>query len=195
MTRPASLPLALLLGPLLLLSRGANGQAVCTTGKIALVRTRAILASVERYGAQQDALTLVVNSYRVDVSQLQGVMDSVTRAYQEKSALLSAGARQVEVGKLDAQSAQVQQRIQLLQSQVARQRERLLQPTEIGVQAVIDSIRVELKCAIILDVSSGSGIASVNKTLDVTQRVIDRLKTNSDTALFGPLPGTPSKRP
>lgn len=195
MMRPASLPLALLLGPLLLLSRGATGQAVCTTGKIALVRTRAILASVERYGAQQDALTLVVNSYRVDVSQLQGVLDSVARAYQEKSALLSAAARRVELNKLDAQNAQVQQRIQLLQSQVAQQRERLLQPTEIGVQAVIDSIRVELKCAVIFDVSSGSGIASVNKTLDLTQRVIDRLKTNSDTAHFGPLPGSPSKRP
>ncbi len=181
-----TLLLAALIGSPFLLRHGASGQSVCAAGKVALVQTRTIFASIPRYAEQDSVLTIAINMYKVDVSRLQGVMDSVARAYQEKSALLPAAARQVELKKLDDQNAQIQQRIQELQQQLRQQRERILQPIEIGVQSVIDSIRTELKCAIIFDVSSGAGIASVNRSLDLTQRVIDRITTTGDTALFGP---------
>lgn len=192
MIRRDALLLTALLGPPLLVPDGASGQEVCAAGKVALVQTRTIFASIDRYAEQDSALIITVNAYKVDVSRLQGVVDSVARAYQEKSALLPASARYFERKKLDDQNAQIQRRIQELQQQVAQQRARLFQPIEIGVQRVIDSIRTELKCAVIFDVSSGAGIASVNKSLDLTQRVIDRIKTTGDTALFGP--HTPTAR-
>ena len=175
-----------LLGPLLLVPLAASGQAACAAGRVAVVQTEAIFASIGRYAEKDTVLNVIVSAYRVNVSQLQGVVDSVTQAFQEKSVLLSARARQVERGKLDAQDAQIRRRILELRQQVAQQRERLLQPIEIGVQRVIDSIRTELKCGVIFDVNSATRIASVNKSLDLTQRVIDRIRATGDTAIFGP---------
>ena len=178
--------LAMLLALPLVVPHGAAAQAVCTTGKIAVVQTHAIFASIDRYTERDTAMTVYQNIYNVGVSRLQSIMDSVVRAYREKSALLPASARVFEVKKLDDQNTLTQQRVRDLQQELAQKRERLLQPIEMGVQAVLDSIRTELRCAMIFDVSSALGIASVNKSLDLTQRVIDRIKTTGDTALFGP---------
>lgn len=189
---------AAMLGPAMLLPGRSPAQTTCPAGGVALVQTRAIFATIDRYADHTASLQVFVNSYKVDVTRLQGVMDSAARAYQAKSALLPPSTRAVEVAKLDDQNAQIQQRIRGLQQQVVRERDRLLQPIEAGVQAVLDSIRTELRCAMIFDASAGTGIASANKALDLTQLVIariDRNRTRGDTALFGPprvaLPGRP----
>lgn len=195
--RDASI-VALLLGPGLLLPGRAPAQATCPPGGIGLVQSRAIFATIDRYADRNASLQVYVNTYKVDVTRLQGVMDSAARAYQAKSALLTASARAVEVAKLDQQNAQIQQRIRTLQQQVARERDRLLQPIEAGVQAVLDSVRTELKCAMIFDASTGTGIASASRTLDLTQRIIDRIdriRASGDTALFGPPRATLPTRP
>ena len=189
-----TLRLIILLAAPALQPHRAAGQAACPTGRVAVVQTSVIFASIDSFAVKDTALTGLVNAYKVEVSLLQAVMDSVSLAYQEKSALLPAAAREVERQKLDDQNAQVQQRIRVLQQQAAQQRARLLQPIETGVQRVIDSIRTELKCAIIFDISAGTGITSMNKSLDLTQRVIDRIKATGDTTLFGPHP-PPSHRP
>src|ERR1017187_5437813 len=115
MTCRAALLLAALLGAPLLVPPDASGQAACATGKIAVVQTRAVFASIDSFAVRDTALSVVLNAYKVDLSQLQGVMDSASGAFREKAALLSAAAQQVERKKLDDQDAQIQQRIQVLQ--------------------------------------------------------------------------------
>jgi Skp family chaperone for outer membrane proteins len=171
-----------------------SAQNQCVVGKVAVVQVSAVLASIDRYTEKNDAMTVIFNSYRVDLSRLDGIIDSAARAYREKSALLSAAARQAELNKLDGQQAVIRQRIAALQQHVTQQRAGLLQPIENGVQAVIDSVRVDLKCMIIFDASAQAGIASVNKSLDLTQRVIDRIRATGDTAIFGP-PRIVTERP
>jgi Skp family chaperone for outer membrane proteins len=185
--------LALLLAPSLLISTGASGQAQCPVGKIAVVQVRAIYGSIDRYAEKDSTLNTAVEAYKIDVARLNGVIDSTSRSYQEKTIGISASARQLELRKLDGQIAQIQQRKVVLQQQLSKQRDVLLQPIEIGVQSVLDSIRTELKCAAVFDASAGGGIASVNRSLDVTQRVIDRIKTTGDTAIFGPHPVVTSR--
>ena len=115
-------------------------------------------------------------------------IDSTTRSYQDKTNGISASARQFEPRKLDGQVAQRQQRKEVLQQQLSRQRDFLMQPIERGVQSVLDSIRRELRCAVVVDASAARGIASVNRGADITQRVIDRIRATGDTAIFGPRP-------
>lgn len=164
----------------------AQGAGLCATSRVAVVQRNAILGSVPRYAEKDTALGVFVANYRVELSRLQGVMDSVARAYRDKAALLGATARQLELGKLNEQNAQVQQRIESLQAQLARERDNLLQPIEAGVQAVLDSVQREQRCAVVFDVNAGGGIATVAKSIDLTQRVIDRIKATGDTAIFGP---------
>jgi hypothetical protein len=51
-------------------------------------------------------------------------------------------------------------------------------------------MRAEYGCSLIFDANTqGSGIASVDKSIDLTQRVIDRLKAAGDG------PATPAAKP
>ncbi len=172
----------------LLVTPPASGQARCPAGPVAIVQLRTIYGSIDRYGEKDAQLGSLIETYKTDVARLNGVIDSTTRSYQEKTSGISASARQFELHKLDGQIAQIQQRKTVLQQQLGRQRDFLMQPIELGVQSVLDSIRRELKCAIVFDASSASGIASVNRAADITQRIIDRIKTTGDTAIFGPHP-------
>jgi Skp family chaperone for outer membrane proteins len=172
----------------LLIAPGASGQARCPDGPVAIVQLRTIYASIDRYAAKDTVLSTLIDTYKTAVMRLNGEIDSTTRSYQDKTNGISASARQFELHKLDGQVAQIQQRKVVLQQELSRQRDFLMQPIEIGVQSVLDSVRRELKCAAVFDASSARGIASVNRGTDITQRVIDRIKTTGDTAIFGPHP-------
>ena len=164
----------------------AHAQARCPAGGIGFVRAPAVFSQLTRYAARDSELTVFVDMYRTELSRQQAVLDSAVNAYQDKSVLLTATGVTGELAKLRDQKAQVQARIDDAQQVLAAQRQRLLQPIEMGVQAEIDTVRTELGCALILDVGAGSGIVSVNKGLDLTQRVVDRIRTRGDTAVFGP---------
>lgn len=186
MTLRARLRLVTLVAPVLLVPRAASGQqAMCTTSKVAVYQSRAVLASIPRYAENDTALNVFVNAYRVELSKLQGVLDSVARAYRDKSAVLTAAARQLELKKVNDHNAQVQSRVQALQQQLARERDKLLLPIETALQAVVDSVRADQKCSAIFDANAGPMIASINKSIDLTQRVIDRIRATGDTAIFG----------
>ena len=191
----APLIAALLGAPILIAPSASAQQSPCAVGAVAVVQTRTIFAGLTRYLEQDTALSVIVDGFKVDVSRWQGVIDSATRAYQEKSALLSPPARQVELRKLDDQNAQVRQRIEALQHRVVQERDRLMQPIENGVQAMIDSVRAQLRCTVVFDVSTATGVASTSKQLDITQRVIDRIRATGDTAVFGARVDPAAKRP
>ena len=177
-----SAAISLLMAPL------AASHAQCPTGQVAVIQLPKIYASIERYGSKDTVLSSLIETYRTNVALLNGAIDSTTRSYQEKTNGISASARQFELHKLDGQVAQIQQRKAVLQEALARQRDFLLQPIELGVQAVLDSVRRELRCAVVWDASSARGIVSVNRGADLTQRVIDRIRTTGDTTIFGPHP-------
>jgi hypothetical protein len=190
MTRQIPSVLVALVALLWITPTRASGQNQnpCLKGGVAVYQSRTVFAAFDSFTVKDTALATIVNQYKVDVARLNGVMDSAGRAYQEKAALLSAAARQVELKKLDAQNAVIQQRIRNLQPQVMRQREKLFQPILDGLQRMLDSVRSDLKCAVIIDASSGARIMSMNKSLDITQRIIDRIHATGDTTLFGPHP-------
>ena len=75
----------------------------------------------------------------------------------------------------------MQQHTAELEQKFAARRQELVAPIEQRVQDMIDGMRAEYGCALIFDANAqGSSIASVDKSIDLTQRVIDRLKAAGD---------------
>lgn len=169
-------------------------QADCGPARIGYVQRVAVLAMLPRYATRDTELNVDIEAYKFEVSQQQGKLDSAASAFRAKSALLSASAGALEYQKLQAAAAQIQRDVAAMQQKVAAKRQALYRPLDARVQATLDSIRIELKCSIVIDPTASTGVVSVNKAFDLTQRLIDRLTVARDTALFGPpLPG--AKKP
>ncbi|HEY3933639.1 MAG TPA: OmpH family outer membrane protein [Gemmatimonadales bacterium] len=169
-------------------------QGLCAAGQVGVVQVQLILATIPRYAQKDSELTIIASNFRTELAREEAVLDSATTAYQAKAAVMGAAAKAVEIGKLDAQRAAVEAQSRTLQDQLGNDRQVRLQPIEMGVQAVVDSIRSDLHCAMIFDAGSSHGIASVNRNIDLTQRVLDRINAHGDTAIFGPHQVQPGAR-
>lgn len=143
--------------------------------RIGFVNSRAILQQTPGYAAAESSFAKEVQGFREEIEKLRQQLDSAVRAFDQQSIALSATARQQKQRELQGMQDRVEQRASELQTR-AQQREReLLQPIQTRVNSVIQGIRAEGNYAVIFDVEQ-AGIIAADPTLDLTQRVIQRLQ-------------------
>jgi outer membrane protein len=148
--------------------------------KIAYVNTQAILKQTPGYTAAESTFTKELETYRGEVQKLQATLDSAASDFEQQSVMLSPTQRQAKRKELEGQQQKLEQRTQELQQRAATRERELLDPIQTKVNSVIEGMRAAGNYAIIFDVSApNSGIVTADKALDLTQRVIQQLKTGT----------------
>jgi outer membrane protein len=148
--------------------------------KIAYVNTQAILKQTPGYVKAESTFTKELATYRVEVQKLQASLDSAASDFDQQSVMLSPTQRAAKRKDLQAQQQKLEQRTQELQQQAATRERELLDPIQTKVNSVIEGVRAAGNYAMIFDVSApNNGIVTADKTLDLTQRVIQQLKAGS----------------
>jgi outer membrane protein len=149
-------------------------------GKIAYVNTQAILKSTPGYASAESTFTKELETYRGEVQKLQASLDSAASDFEQQSVLLSPTQRAAKRKDLEGQQQKLEQRTQELQQRAASRERELLDPIQSKVNSVIEGMRASGNYAIIFDVSApNSGIVTADKSLDLTQKVIQQLKTGT----------------
>ena len=144
--------------------------------KIAFVDSRLILQQTPGYAAADSQFTRELSSWRAEVQRLQASLDSAARDFEQSSVVLSPSARDAKRQDLIQQQATLEQRASDLEQRAAARQRELLDPIEQRVNAAIESIRNSGNYAMIFDVGSpGSGIVAADRSLDLTQVVIEQL--------------------
>jgi outer membrane protein len=150
------------------------------TAKVAYVNTQAILKQTPGYVKAESTFTKDLATYRVEVQKLQAALDSAASDFDQSSVMLSPTQRAAKRKDLQAQQQKLEQRTQELQQQAATRERELLDPIQTKVNSVIEGVRAAGNYAMIFDVSApNNGIVTADKSLDLTQRVIQQLKAGS----------------
>ncbi len=148
--------------------------------KIAYVNTQAILKSTPGYVTAESTFTKELATYRVEVQKLQASLDSAASDFDQQSVMLSPTQRAAKRKDLQTQQQKLEQRTQDLQQKAATRERELLDPIQTKVNSVIEGVRAAGNYAMIFDVSApNNGIVTADKSLDLTQRVIQQLKAGS----------------
>jgi outer membrane protein len=148
--------------------------------KIAYVNTQAILRATPGYAAAESTFAKELEISRGEVQKLQASLDSSASDFEQQSAMLSPTARQAKRKDLQGQQQKMEQRVQELQKRATDREKELLQPIQTKVNTVIEGVRAAGNYAVIFDVSApNSGIVTADKSLDITQRVIQQLKSGT----------------
>jgi outer membrane protein len=164
-------------------------QAQAAPGRVAYITARAVLQAAPGYAAAESLWVREVEGYRSEILRLQTTLDSAAQKFEESSVMLSASNRAAERKKLVDQQASLQRREQELQQRAAARRQELVTPFEQRVTEVIEAVRKEGNYALVFDVSGQTNqIVAADTTLDITQRVIDRVKAAGPTT---PASGAP----
>jgi outer membrane protein len=148
--------------------------------KVAYVNTQAILKSTPGYAQAESTFSKELETYRGEVQKLQASLDSAASDFEQQSVMLSPTQRAAKRKDLEGQQQTLEKRTQELQQKAATRERELLDPIQSKVNSVIEGMRASGNYAMIFDVSApNSGIVTADKSLDLTQKVIQQLKSGT----------------
>jgi outer membrane protein len=155
--------------------QGARAAAAPT--KIGYVDTRLVLREVPGAAQADSTLRRESEGARAEVNKLQVSYDSAQSAFDQSSVVMSPTQRDAKRKELEDLRQRSEQRAQELQQRIAQRQNELLDPIQQRVMTAVEAVRREGGFALVFDVASpGSAIVAADKSLDLTSRVIARVK-------------------
>jgi outer membrane protein len=176
--------LALVLSPAVATSMFAQGPQ-----KIAYVDSKVILSRAPGRQAAEDQFNKEMEASRGQVQKMGDSLQTMIADYQKAQATLAANVREQREAAIRKKQEDYQSRAGALDQQMQQRQMELVKPIMDQIRKVLDEIRQEDGYAFILDAGSDAGvIVAADRNLDITEKVITRLKPVPVTATA---PGAP----
>jgi outer membrane protein len=148
--------------------------------KFGYINSREVLLATPGYAQAESTYNKELAGFRGEVEKLQASLDSMAADFEQKSVMLSATAKTAKRKELDDQRTRLEQRAQELRDKAAQREQELIAPIHTVVNNAIEAVRADGGYAMIFDVSANDGlIVTADKSLDLTQKVIEKLKAKS----------------
>ena len=165
-------------------SASAGAQA---PAKIAFVNTQTIFEQAPGRAEAEQAWNAESGKYQEQLKRMNDSLNTLVESYQKAEATLTAAQKDTRQKAIRSRQEEYQGRAQQLEQQAGSRRDELLQPIMERIQKALDDIRAEDGYAMILNrEASGGMIVSADKNLDITDRVVARLRTMGNAPVAKP---------
>jgi len=171
------------LGALFLGAAPAAAQGI----KIGFVNSQKILAEAPGVQQVQQTLQAEMTRMRAPLDSMEQRLNAANTAFQQQQATLTPAAREQRQNELQQQFSAYQARGQQLQEQAQRRQQQLVQPVMQQINTAIEALRREGNFTMIVDSSQG-GIVVVDPALDLTDRVLQRMRGGAAAPPAAPRP-------
>lgn len=152
--------------------------ALGAQAKVAFVRSTALLDATPGRAAAESLLTRELAGFEATAKQMQDSLTKMVSAYQKVAPTLTPAQRETRETSLRNMQQAFTQRDQEMRETAQRRQAELIQPIIGRVREILDEIRAADGYTVILDLEAqGQAVLSYDKNLDITDRVINRLKT------------------
>jgi outer membrane protein len=168
--------------------------------RIAYVNPQALFDNAPGRAQAESLFTRETAGFRTELTRMSTALSQMVDTYQKEQARLTAAQKETRERAIQAKEDSLRGRQQQLEQQAAQRQSELMAPIMESVRKVLEDIRVEDGYAIILSSEPGSSpILAADKNLDITERVVARLKTLQATRAAAPAPrpttGAPTTAP
>lgn len=180
------------LTPLLGFSNRAEAQSASSQFKIAFVNTAILLDNAPGRSQAESTYARETRGFTDQLKKMNDSLNTLFTAYQKAEPTLTATQKETRQKAMrDLQSA-LQDKQQQLSQQAQQRQNELMAPIMEQVKKVLDDIRTEDGYAMIIT-GDPNLILSYDKNLDITDRVVARLRTLASTPT--PKTGAPVSAP
>ncbi|HJU90319.1 MAG TPA: OmpH family outer membrane protein [Gemmatimonadaceae bacterium] len=156
----------------------ADASAQAGTPKLAYINSQVILEQAPGRANVEAQFDKEMEGLRRQVKQMDDSLSQLLAAYQKAEATLSPAAKTARQKEITTKRDEYEKRAQLLQLQAQQRQRELVGPVMQQINQIIDAIRKEEGYSMIFDAgSTGGAIVAADTTLDITSKVIARLKT------------------
>src|SRR5512144_876060 len=151
--------------------------------KIAYVDSKVILARAPGRQQAEDTFNKEMEASRAQVQKMGDSLQTMIADYQKVQTTLAANIREQREAAIRKKQEDYQSRAGALDQQMQQRQMELVKPIMDQIRKVLDDIRQEDGYAFILDAGSEAGvIVAADRNLDITEKVISRLKPVPVTA-------------
>lgn len=168
-----------LLGALLFPAAAVCAQAPSASQapKFAYVDSRVILQRAPGSAAIQAQITKERSDAQASVTKMQDSLRVMYDAYLKEQPTLTAAQKEQREKALQTKNSEFDQKVSQMDQEMQKRQYDLIQPMMAQIREVLDAIRNEERYTFIFDVGNDPGlIVAADKNLDITDRVIARLK-------------------
>ncbi len=170
----------------------ASAHAQGAAQKFAFVNTQQILQSAPGATEAQAQFQKEMEGLRTQVQGLSDSLAAMEQAFTKEAPAMSPTAREARLKTLTEKKEGFEARAAKLNEQAEQRQFDLMQPIMDNVRKVLDDMRIESGYSFIFDVANSSFIVAADKNLDITERVVAKLRTMPKAAAT---PTGPTTRP
>jgi outer membrane protein len=146
--------------------------------KIAYINSALLLQQAPGRAEAEAQFEREVGAYRQQIQRMDDSLKTLVAAFDRDAPKMDSVAREARRASIGQTETQYQLRARGLDSTMQTRQAQLVKPIMERVQSVIEAIRSEDGYAMIFDVGAQvSVVVSADKKLDLTDRVLARLKT------------------
>jgi outer membrane protein len=180
----------------LVATAAAAGAQGSSTLKIGYVNTQALMEAAPGRAEAQALLEKEGQGYQAQLQKMQDSLQNMLTKYQKAEPTLTAAQKQSQQEAMQNLENELQAKNIQLQSQFQNRQNEVMAPIQDIVRKVLEDIRVEDGFAMILDKTPGqTPIIVADKNLDVTDRVVSRLRATAKPAIPAASTAAPSAAP
>lgn len=163
------------LGLVTLASGAAQAQGSGT--KLAYIDSRVILDKAPGRAAAESTFQKEYDAAQVKIKKMQDTLEAMASAYQKAASTLSAVNRELREKEIRDKQQSFENSARLLEVQMQQRQGELVQPMMNQIREVLDALRKEEGFTFIFDIgANASVIVAADSTLDLTNKVVSRLK-------------------
>jgi outer membrane protein len=164
--------------------------------KIAYVNSQEIIAAAPGRAEAEAQIQKDMNSYRAQVQKMGDSLNTLIASYTKSESTLSEAARAAKQKEIQDKEREYQQRVQGLEQQAQQRQAELIRPIMEKINGIIEKVRSEDGYAMVLDAGNQSGVVvAADSSLDITDKVIARLKASGGSASSTPASKGPTSQP
>src|SRR3982750_549786 len=162
--------------------------------KVAYVQTSLLLEKAPGRAEAEAQFEKETGTYRDQIKRMSDSLDALVSGFQKRQSALTATTRDAQAKEIQSKQQEYQRRTAELEQKAQGRQNELVQPILDKVKAAIEEVRAEGGYAMIFNPDQGSPIVAVDKSLNVTARVLSKLKGTTAAAAPAPRPsvGTPA---
>ena len=162
----------------------AQGSAPAAV-KIGYVNTAALMEAAPGKDSATAMLTREGEGFSKQLQAMQDSLNKMLQAYQKAEPTLTAAQKKTRQDAMQALDTEMQGKNLQFQQQFNQRQQEVMAPIQDVVRKVLEDIRVEDGYAMILDKTPGQAgaILVADKNLDITDRVVSRLRATAKPAL------------
>ena len=162
--------------------------------KIAFVRSQALLETAPGRATAESTFAKELQALEATSKRMQDSLQVMVESYQKAQSTLTAAQKETRETAIRTRQQDYATRQQQMQQQAQSRQAELIAPVIAKVREILEDIRASDGYTVILDLESPSqAVLAYDKNLDITERVIARLKTTPAPAAAAASPASTAK--